>query len=353
MSDEQGSERRARRRRGAALEAPESGSADELLDAGAQRPARPDAPLGRARHGRGGPRPVPGHEAGHRAGHRGRLLLRLRAAPAADARRPGGDRGADGRESIAADHPFVRREMPPDEGRAFFVRAGPAVQGRDPRRPRDEARSRRRADAADDGLRARPVHRPLPRAARRERRARSGRSSCSRSPARTGAATRSGRCSSASTARSGRRRRSSTATSGGARRRRSATTAGWASQLDLFCFHDVSPGRGVLAPQGLDALPHARDAMRELQAKRGYQEIYTPPLVHQQAVGAVGPLGPLPREHVPGRGRRADVQPQADELPRVDLHLPLQGPLVPRSAAAAVRVRRAPPQRAVRRAVAA
>ena len=35
--------------------------------------------------------------------------------------------------SVAADHPFVRRELSPEEGRAVLRRARPAVQGRDPR----------------------------------------------------------------------------------------------------------------------------------------------------------------------------------------------------------------------------
>ena len=82
------------------------------------------------------------------------------------------------------------------------------------------------------------------------------------------------------------------------------------------------PGLRLLAPEGLAALPDARDAMRELQDRRGYQEIYTPPLVHQKLWEQSGPLGPLPRRHVPGRGRGPDVQPQADELPREHVHLP-------------------------------
>ena len=175
--------RRGRRGRGASFDAPERGSADELLDAGAHERARRDAPLGGARHGRGGPRPVPGHEARHRAGHRGRLLLRLRAAPAADARRP---RRRSRRGCARASPPTTRSsasELPPDEAPGVLRRARPAVQGRDPRRPR-RARPRRDgdADAADDVLPARPVHRPVPRPARRVDRARSGRSSCSRSP---------------------------------------------------------------------------------------------------------------------------------------------------------------------------
>ena len=106
--------------------------------------ARRDAPLDRPRHGRGGPRPVPGHQARHRAGDRRRLLLRLRAAAPAHARTTSPRSRRGWRASVAADHPFVRRELPPDEGRAFFVEREPAVQGRDPRRPRREGEGRRR-----------------------------------------------------------------------------------------------------------------------------------------------------------------------------------------------------------------
>ena len=51
----------------------------------------------------------------------------------------------------------------------------------------------------------------------------------------------------------------------------------------------------------------------------------TPIVVSEKLWRAVRPLGPLPRQHVPGRVRGADVQPQADELPRVDVHLPARG----------------------------
>ena len=76
------------------------------------------------------------------------------------------------------------------------------------------------------------------------------------------------------------------------------------------------PGRGLLAPQGLDALPHARE--RHARAAGGAR---LPGDLHaadggQEALGAVGPLGPLSRAHVPDRGGGADLQPQADELPR-------------------------------------
>ena len=53
-------------------------------------------------------------------------------------------------------------------------------------------------------------------------------------------------------------------------------------QLDLFSFHDVSPGGAFWHPRGWMLFQTLRDAMTSIQAKRGYQEIYTPPLVHQK-----------------------------------------------------------------------
>jgi threonyl-tRNA synthetase len=53
-------------------------------------------------------------------------------------------------------------------------------------------------------------------------------------------------------------------------------------QLDLFSFHDVSPGAPFWHPKGWTLYRTLETAMRELQERRGYQEIYTPPLVHQK-----------------------------------------------------------------------
>ena len=52
--------------------------------------------------------------------------------------------------------------------------------------------------------------------------------------------------------------------------------------LDLFSFHDVSPGSAFWHPKGWTLYRTLEAAMRELQERRGYQEIYTPPLVHQK-----------------------------------------------------------------------
>ena len=111
------------------------------------------------------------------------------------------------------------------------------------------------------------------------------------------------------------------------------------------------PGLGVLASQGPAAVADARvgDARAPGAARLpGGQHADGRP---REAVAPVRPLGPLPRQHVPHRVRGADVLAQADELPGVDLHLQDPGPLVPRPAAAPLGVRPAPSQRALRDAV--
>ena len=53
-------------------------------------------------------------------------------------------------------------------------------------------------------------------------------------------------------------------------------------QLDLFSFHDVSPGSAFWHPKGQLIWRTLEGAMRELQARRGYQEISTPILVDKK-----------------------------------------------------------------------
>ncbi|MEO7119306.1 MAG: threonine--tRNA ligase, partial [Candidatus Limnocylindrales bacterium] len=53
-------------------------------------------------------------------------------------------------------------------------------------------------------------------------------------------------------------------------------------QLDLFSFHDVSPGSAFWHPKGQKIWRTLESAMRELQDRRGYQEISTPILVHKK-----------------------------------------------------------------------
>ena len=52
--------------------------------------------------------------------------------------------------------------------------------------------------------------------------------------------------------------------------------------LDLYSFHDVSPGSAFWHPKGQMIWRTLEGAMRELQARRGYQEISTPILVDKK-----------------------------------------------------------------------
>jgi len=53
-------------------------------------------------------------------------------------------------------------------------------------------------------------------------------------------------------------------------------------QLDLYSFHDVSPGSAFWHPRGQMIWRTLESAMRELQLRRGYQEISTPILVNEK-----------------------------------------------------------------------
>ena len=224
MTDEQ----EAAKQRSIGLEAPERGSAEELLDAGAH------SDLDAMRHSAAHVMAeavldlFPGTKLGIGPAIDDGFYYDFALDRPLDPGRSRRDRGADGRE---------RRRRPPVRPTRIAARrrpgvlrrARPAVQGRDPRRPRARA-PRRRDDRCRRRRSTSTVRSSTCARARTWRRpARSGRSSCSPSPAPTGEATRPGRRSSGSTARSGRRRRSSTNSSGAARRPRSATTAAWAS----------------------------------------------------------------------------------------------------------------------------
>ena len=313
-----------------------------------RRRARADAPLRRARPGRGGAGPVPRHEARDRAGHRRRLLLRLPAAPPADARRPARDRGADAREHRR--RPPVRAERAvAGRGARVRGRARPAVQGRDHRRPARRGGARRHARCRRRPSTAR-VRSSTCAAARTWRApARSGRSSCSAPPARTGAATRSARCSSASTARPGRPRRSSTQYLWRREEAKKRDHRRLGVQLDLFSFHDVAPGSAFWHPKGQVDLAHARrarcassrpgaatrrSARRSSSSERlwrqsGHWDLYKENMFIVESENQLFSLKPM-------------------NCPEIDVHLPVASAVVPRPAAALQRVRPAPSQRAVR-----
>ena len=52
--------------------------------------------------------------------------------------------------------------------------------------------------------------------------------------------------------------------------------------LDLFSFHDVSPGSAFWHPKGWRLYRTLESAIRELQERRGYDEISTPIMVHKK-----------------------------------------------------------------------
>jgi threonyl-tRNA synthetase len=53
-------------------------------------------------------------------------------------------------------------------------------------------------------------------------------------------------------------------------------------QLDLYSFHDVSPGSAFWHPKGQRLWRILETAIREVQDRRGYQEVATPMLVHKK-----------------------------------------------------------------------
>ena len=186
------------------------------------------------------------------------------------------------RESIAADHPFELSEMTPAEARAFMVERDQPFKV--------EIIDDLVAAAERDGTPVPPTtfYRQGPfidlcrgphvastgkigavQAARHGRRLLAGRREAPDAPAhlrhRLGDP-------------GGPRR----ATSGAARRRRSATTAGSASSSTCSASTTSAPGSAFWHPKGQRIWRTLEGAMRELQARRGYQEVSTPIVVSER-----------------------------------------------------------------------
>jgi len=183
--------------------------------------------------------------------------------------------------SVAADHPFVRREWEPDEGRAFLEAAGQPYKV--------EILDDLRAAAAQHGEPPPPVstyqHGPFIDLCRGPHVESTGRLGPFKLLSVAGAYWRG------SEERPMLQRIYGTVWSSQEEldlflwrrdeaRKRDHRRLGVA--LDLFSFHDVSPGSAFWHPKGWTLYRTLEAAMRELQERRGYQEIYTPPLVHQK-----------------------------------------------------------------------
>jgi threonyl-tRNA synthetase len=184
-------------------------------------------------------------------------------------------------ESIAADHPFVRRELSPEEGRAFFVERDQPFKVE----ILDDLGSR----AAADGTAMPPTsvyeHGPFIDLCKGPHVPSTGKVGPFKLLAVAGAYWRGDQ------KRPMLQRIYGTVWSNQAdldqylwrreeAKKRDHRKLG--AQLDLFSFHDVSPGSAFWHPKGWTLYRTLENAMRDLQAARGYQEIYTPPLVSQR-----------------------------------------------------------------------
>ena len=191
---------RQRERRRARAARPDRAAAGRRRASRSSRPRAPRTPGAalahpprrRARAGHGGHGALPRRQGLDRPADRGRLLLRLRVPRGRDASRS--TTSSASRSGCASTSRPTRRSSAPTLPAAEAHRAlpgrGPGLQGGADRGPR--ARPGRGHRLA---LPERPVHRPLPRAARARAPSGSRPSSSRRSRARTGAATPTARCS--------------------------------------------------------------------------------------------------------------------------------------------------------------
>lgn len=266
------------------FEAPERGSADELLDAHAH--GDHDDPLDPMRH-----------SAAHIMAEAVMDLFpgtRLGIGPAIkdgfyydfDLPRPLTDDDlprieARMRESIGADHPFVRREWDPDQGRAFLEEQGQSYKVE----ILDDLRTAARLSGAPAPTVSTYQHGPFIDLCRGPHVASTGKLGPFRLLTHSGAYWR------------GREDRPMLQRIYGTvwstqeeldlylwrreeARKRDHRRLG--VQLDLFSFHDVSPGSAFWHPKGQRLWRSLEGAMRELQERRGYLEVSTPILVSER-----------------------------------------------------------------------
>ena len=75
-------------------------------------------------------------------------------------------------------------------------------------------------------------------------------------------------------------------------------------QLDLFHLEEISPGSPFWHPKGMVIWNELEDMRRRENAGRGYVEVKTPLIYDKVLWETLGPLGEVPREHVPDPGGR-------------------------------------------------
>ena len=124
------------------------------------------------------------------------------------------------------------------------------------------------------------------------------------------------------------------------------------AELDLFSFPDeIGSGLAVFHPKGGTIRRVMEDYSRQRHEEAGYEFVNSPHITKSNLFEISGPPRLVRRRHVPADGarRRHRLLPQADELPVPHPDLPQPHALVPRAAAAALRVRHGVPLREVGR----
>jgi threonyl-tRNA synthetase len=184
-------------------------------------------------------------------------------------------------ESVAADHPFVRRELSPDEGRAFFVEREQPFKVE----ILDDLAAKAERDGAAMPETSVYEHGPFVDLCKGPHVARTGAIGPFKLLAVSGAYWRGDQARPALQRIYGTVWETQEDLDRYLWRREEAKKRDHRKlgvQLDLFSFHDVAPGSAFWHPKGWTLYRTLRGALTELQDRRGYQEIYTPPLVGQK-----------------------------------------------------------------------
>jgi threonyl-tRNA synthetase len=184
-------------------------------------------------------------------------------------------------ESVKADHPFVRKELPPEEGRAFFAARDQPFKVE----ILDDLAAKSKADGAPMPPTTVYEHGPFVDLCRGPHVESTGKIGPLKLLAVSGAYWRGDQSRPALQRIYGTVWPSQEELDKYLWQREEAKKRDHRKlgvQLDLFSFHDVAPGAAFWHPKGWQLYQTLRDAMRANQAKRGYQEIYTPPLVHRK-----------------------------------------------------------------------
>ncbi len=333
-----------------------------------RRPEHP-APLHRARPGAGGPGSVPAGQARHRAADRERLLLRLRRAGGLHPRRPEGDRAEDAPDrqaGPAVQPPGRQRRRGPRRARRRALQArADRPQGRRHRAGRRRRRRPGRLRRVGRGRRRRahhlrqpgpgqrraalegPVPRPAPAddqehpgvqadALRRRvlARQREEPAAAAHLRHRVAVARSPGRVPDAD--------------GGGAR---SAITASSAPSSTCSASRPRSAaGCRCSIPRAASSARRWRTTRASGTSRRATSSSTRPHITKSNLFETSGHLQWYADGHVPAHGDGGrEVLPQADELPDAHPDLRIARPVLPRAAAAAVRVRHRVPVREVRR----